>query len=279
MQRPSKRTIVYTIVVPTYHEVDNIKPLTIRIFNALKEAKLDSETELIIVDDNSNDGTEANVKQLQDEGYNVRIIVRRDEVGLSSAVLRGFNEARGRYLLCLDADLQHPPESVPEFLNALSNSNNNNNVEFVIGTRYGGKHLSVDKNWPLYRRVISTGARLLARPLSGLSDPMSGFFGLDVNAYKRASKVSPVGFKIALELYVKCNIKQHKEIPIAFGVRTAGESKLTSKVMVYYLQHLFQLYLFVYPVLFPLFLLFFFLFFLLFLYFGFHFLSELSVLW
>jgi len=264
MKRGSKRdtSITYSIVVPTFHEADNIKPLTVRLFQALKEAKIQNETELIVVDDNSNDGIEEIVKKLNEsEEVDARIIVRRDERGLSGAVLRGFDEARGQYLMCMDADLQHPPESVPELLSSLSNNNSNNSnsndrFDFVIGTRYGGTELSIDKNWPIHRRILSTGARLLARPLSPLSDPMTGFFGIQRETYQSGKgRVSPVGFKIALELYVKCGIKKHREVPIVFGVRSAGESKLTSRVMAHYLQHLFQLYLFSHPVAFPLFIL------------------------
>jgi len=121
-----------------------------------------------------------------------------------------------------------------------------NGVEYVLGTRYGGKEFSVDRDWPLYRQVISKGARMLARPLTPLSDPMSGFFGMKREVYESAKNVSALGFKIALEFYVKAKVKKHEEVPIVFGVRTAGESKLTGKVIVHYLRHLGQLYPVVY---------------------------------
>lgn len=96
---------------------------------------------------------------------------------------------------------------------------------------------------------MSSGARLLARPLSALTDPMSGFFGLPASVFRRgAGRVNPIGFKIALELYVKCGIGAHAEVPIRFGVRTHGESKLTGKVIVHYLRHLLDLYMYKYPV-------------------------------
>ncbi len=101
----------------------------------------------------------------------------------------------------------------------------------------------MDKDWPLHRRVISGGARMLARPLTPLSDPMSGFFGLPRTVYiAHKSKVNPIGYKIALELYVKCGCRAAAEVPINFGVRAHGESKLSSKVIVNYLQHLAALY-------------------------------------
>jgi dolichol-phosphate mannosyltransferase len=174
--------------------------------------------------------------------------VRTTERGLSSAVLRGFKESKGDILMCMDGDLQHPPESVADLIKTLEKGN-----EFVIGTRYGGGNLSVDKDWPMYRRVISQGARTLARLLTPLSDPMTGFFGITRPAYERAQKngINPIGFKIALEMYVKAGIKKHAEVPINFGVRLHGYSKLTGAVIINYLKHLRELYGFSIPMLLP----------------------------
>ena len=89
----------------------------------------------------------------------------------------------------------------------------------------------------------------MARPLTPLSDPMSGFFALTRQAYQKAklNNVNPIGFKIALELYVKAGIKKHAEHAFAFGVRLHGYSKLTGKVIVHYLKHLYDLYQYKYP--------------------------------
>lgn len=105
----SQQYIQYSVIVPAYKENGNIRPLITRIFGALR--RVDSpvppeQVEVIIVDDNSQDGSAANVQSLQQEGYNVRIIVRTTERGLSSAVVRGFQEALGENMLCMDADLQ-----------------------------------------------------------------------------------------------------------------------------------------------------------------------------
>lgn len=105
----SRRTIHYSVIVPAYKENGNIRALVSRIFAALR--RVDSpvpaeQTEVIIVDDNSRDGSVETVQALQQEGYNVRIIVRTTERGLSSAVVRGFQEAVGDNMLCMDADLQ-----------------------------------------------------------------------------------------------------------------------------------------------------------------------------
>ena len=119
--------------------------------------------------------------------------VRKTERGLSSAVLHGFTLAQGKKLLVMDADLQHPPESVLSFLEALdepslpidtiSNEGTTKSIaeemkpKFALGTRYA-KGYEMDKDWPFYRRVISWGARLLSRPLTNAQDPMGGFFAL-----------------------------------------------------------------------------------------------------
>ncbi len=105
----SRQTIHYSVIVPAFRENGNIRPLVTRIFAAL--GRVDSpvpaeQVEIIIVDDNSRDGSVESVQELQREGYNVRIVVRTTERGLSSAVVRGFQEAIGDNMLCMDADLQ-----------------------------------------------------------------------------------------------------------------------------------------------------------------------------
>lgn len=240
------------VIVPTYKENANLRPLVTRLFAALKKSGDANNVRVIVVDDNSRDGSAESVAALAKEGYAVRIVVRERERGLSSAVLRGFDEAvdeGAAALVCMDADLQHPPEDVPQVVRLLRGANP---PLFVLGTRYGAG-TQIDADWPLHRRLISAGARLLARPLSPLSDPMSGFFAVDAALYKRtAPRVNPVGFKIALEIFVKSGVAAAAEVPINFGVRTAGESKLTGKVMLMYLVHLFELYMFKMPWFLPL---------------------------
>jgi dolichol-phosphate mannosyltransferase len=132
---------------------------------------------------------------------------------------------------------------------------------FVLGTRYG-KGVEMDKDWPMHRRIISAGARILALPLTTASDPMSGFFGIrkesvstsyattwpltscHVFQFLKARNLNSQGFKIALDLLIKAQISPDAiaEVPFSFGVRAEGESKLTGKVMIKYLEQLAELY-------------------------------------
>jgi dolichol-phosphate mannosyltransferase len=241
-ENSDKKNGLIFVVVPTYKENANLRPLVTRIFAAA--GKSERQLRVLVVDDNSRDGSRETVDSLKREGFACDIVVREHERGLSSAVLRGFDDgvaAGAQALVCMDADLQHPPEDVPHFLALLRRAAP---PQFVLGTRYAAG-TAIDRDWPLYRRVISAGARLLARPLSPLSDPMSGFFAIDAALYRRTlPAVNPVGFKIALELFVKsrCDAAHTAEVPINFGVRLAGESKLTGKVMLMYLAHLYDLY-------------------------------------
>jgi dolichol-phosphate mannosyltransferase len=228
-----------SIVVPAFREGPNIRPLTQRVFAALAAEGI--EGELIIVDDDSRDGTEEAVAELAG-AYPVRLIVRREERGLSGAVLRGFEEAGHEVLVVLDGDLQHPPEAIPAVVAKMDSG-----CDFVIATRYaeGG---SLAENWPWHRRMMSRIAGLLARPLTPLSDPMSGFFAVRRDAVRAATGLSPLGFKIALEVYVKAGCRRPGEVPIAFGTRAAGESKLGAGEVGRYLKHLHRLYRHRWPV-------------------------------
>lgn len=124
-----------TVVVPTYKEKENLHELITRVFAGLQGTPWESAVEMVIVDDNSADGSQEVVEECRAAGHNVRIIVRTTERGLSSAVLCGFDAcaASTTLLLCMDADLQHPPESVPMVLDTMSAG-----YDFVIGTRYVG---------------------------------------------------------------------------------------------------------------------------------------------
>lgn len=194
------------------------------------------QAEVIIVDDNSKDGTDKVVQQFATEGYPVRLITRVGERGLSSAVIRGFNESKGEFLVCMDADLSHPPEAIPRLLECFRDAR----VNFAIGSRYvpGG---STDENWGLFRWLNSKVATILARPFTSIKDPMSGFFAIPRRVFERAAKLNPIGYKISLELTVKCACKKICEVPIHFTDRKLGQSKLSLREQINYLIHLKRL--------------------------------------
>lgn len=228
-----------SIVVPALNEAPNLPPLAEQIAAALDGRAY----EVIVVDDDSRDDTPAVAARLA-QSHPLRLIVRsgaRD--GLSGAVLRGFAEARGQFLVVMDADLQHPPHKLPELLAPLEKGD----ADFVIGSRYmpGG---SMAQKWGAFRKLNSRVATSLARPFAGrTTDPMSGFFALRRDTYQRAQRLTPLGYKIGLELMCKSRVRNVREVPIHFAERTRGESKLNVKEQFRYLEHLSRLYDFTFP--------------------------------
>jgi dolichol-phosphate mannosyltransferase len=223
-----------SVVIPTFREADNLPILIPQVAEALARAGLDGE--ILIVDDNSPDAT-ANVCADLSRNYPVRLLVRTTERGLSSAVIHGLRHARGDFLVVMDADLSHPPEKVPELLRPLSEGT----ADFVIGSRYvsGG---ATAGDWGWFRWLNSKVATWLAVPLAPVNDPMAGFFALRRETFLSADKLDPIGYKIGLELIVKCSCKKTAEVPIFFRDRLHGESKLTMKEQINYLRHLRRLY-------------------------------------
>lgn len=232
---PDGRAESVSIVVPTYREAENIPILVPRIDQAMRDASLGYEA--VIVDDDSDDGSTEAVASLAERGLPVRIIVRKGERGLSTAVIRGFDESSGQILICMDADLSHPPEVIPTMVQHIRSGE----ADFVLGSRFceGG---STDADWGLFRWLNSKVAQILARPLSRLADPMSGFFALPRSVYEQAQGLNPIGYKIALELIVKCPVERIREVPIHFVDRRLGRSKLNVREQLNYLRHLSRLY-------------------------------------
>ena len=222
-----------SIIVPTYEEAENIPLLLERVDRVRRDHDL--ELELIFADDNSCDGS---LEAVEASGFDwARIIVRTENRGLSPAVIDGFRAAKFPVLVCMDCDLSHPPEKIPQMILAL-----NSGQQFVIGSRYV-PGASTDDDWGFLRWLNSAIATLLARPLTQMRDPMSGFFALRNADFEKAKDLNPVGYKIALELIVKCGFENVGEVPIHFSDRIHGESKLTLKEQLKYIQHLRRLYL------------------------------------
>ncbi|NJE61525.1 glycosyltransferase [Thermococcus sp. 21S7] len=221
-----------SVIVPTYNERENLEEL----FNRIQGALEGHDYEIIIVDDDSPDGTWQFAQGLG-ERYPVRVIRRTEEKGLSSAVIRGFREASGDIFVVMDADLQHPPEVIPKLLRAIENG-----ADIAIASRYvpgGGV-----KNWYWYRKLISRGAIMIGRlalpRIRNVKDPVSGFFALRREVVEGVD-LNPVGFKILMEILIKGKYGKVAEVPFTFGLRKAGESKLGTRTMLNYLRHVYRL--------------------------------------
>ncbi len=235
-----------TIVVPTFKEAENLPLLVPQVAAAFRDHPVARNWtwEMIIVDDNSPDATKHVLDQLAARFPQVRYLIRTHERGLSSAVLAGVALSRNDYIVVMDADLSHPPESIPTLVEPLLRDQ----ADFVIGSRYvdGGK----TEDWSRFRWLNSAGATLLARPLVGaIKDPMAGFFAFRREALRLADPLNPIGYKIGLELVAKTHIAPARvmEVPITFRNRVHGQSKLTLKEQFRYLEHLSRLYDYKFP--------------------------------
>ncbi|MCG3130227.1 MAG: Undecaprenyl-phosphate 4-deoxy-4-formamido-L-arabinose transferase [Phycisphaerae bacterium] len=236
--RTASRSAQLSIVIPTYNEAQTLPLLLQRIEAAVVGKNI--PTEIWVMDDRSPDGT-ADVARRCATRVPVRVVERDGPWGLAAAVAEGFRYATGEFVLVMDADLQHPPEAIPALVRAMHEG-----ADFVIGSRYtqGG---SV-RRFGFLRKLNSWGATWLARPLipPGVHDPMSGFFCLRRSSLENAD-IRAVGFKIGLELLVKTRAQRVVEVPITFGARHAGVSKLGAREQFRYLRHLLGLYAWRFP--------------------------------
>ena len=224
------------MIVPTYHEVESIPHLVARLAAVRESSGLDIE--LLLMDDDSRDGSEVLVEGLALPW--VRMVTRKTNRGLSYAVLDGIQLSTRDTLIVMDADLSHPPEKIPELLAALDDG-----AEVAVGSRFteGG---STADDWGLLRWLNSRVATLLALPLTTLSDPMSGFFAIRRATVLAGDEFNPVGYKILLELIIKCGCGRVSEIPIHFENRRYGKSALTLMEQLKYIKHLRRLYMYKY---------------------------------
>lgn len=222
-----------SVIVPTYREVDNLSVLITRLADIVPYFE---KFEMIIVDDNSQDGSEELVMGLQKQYDWLRFILRRAKPDLSRSVITGLEAANYDILLVMDADLSHSPQYVVPLIETLRPD-----VDFVLGSRFikGG---SIAEKWPWFRRCNAQVAKMLTKCLVNLHDPLSGFFCLRRSTFLQAHKLSPIGYKIGLELIVKCRCKSVKEVPIHFEERYAGKSKLSWEQQKKFLRHLARLY-------------------------------------
>jgi len=222
-----------SIVIPTYNEKENIERMITKIEKILQKNKINGE--IIVIDDNSPDGTWKIVKKLQKKYSNLKLIVRKKKLGLGSGVMEGFKIAKGDILGVLDCDFSHPPDKIPLFIKAIREG-----YDIAIGSRYIAK--GGIKGWSKKRIITSKIATLLAKPIANVSDPMSGYFFIKKEVIKNFS-LKFKGFKILLEILAKGNYRKVAEIPYTFKERKRGKSKLNYKEIVEYLMQCFYLYL------------------------------------
>jgi len=229
-----------SLIIPTYNESNNLRTLVAELAAALGPA-LAGKYEIIIVDDDSPDKTWELGLRLALEYPEVRVVRRQGERGLSTAVIRGWQVARGRILGVMDADLQHPVDVNLGLLDQIASG-----ADLATASRHvpgGGV-----SDWSLRRRAISRGAQLLGLltlpgVLGRLSDPMSGYFMFRRSALS-GIELDPLGYKILIEVVARGRMRSIGEVGYVFRERLEGKSKLTSSVYFQYLGHLLKLRLF-----------------------------------
>ena len=221
-----------SMVVPTYNERERLEHFVRTLAGVLRAARIDGE--IIIVDDNSPDGTGELADGLARD-LPVRVVHRSGKLGLGSAVMAGFAVARGEVLGVMDADVSHPPERVPVLVAALRETG----ADVVVGSRYvpgGGT-----KNWPLSRAIMSRVACLVARLVTPVHDAASGFFVLR-RPVIQGVEIKAAGFKICLELLVRGSVRSVVEVPYVFTDRAAGQSKMNHGEALGFLVQIGQLF-------------------------------------
>jgi len=249
----NSNVVTFSVVIPTYNESENILRLITEIENNLPTSHF---TEIIIVDDNSPDGTgklvenyieEQNAKlekgrdnssNSSSKNYRVKVVHRRAKNGLIPAILDGVKQSTGMNVLIMDADFSHPPKVIPKMMRELALNPNS----IIIGSRFieGGRVVG----WPQRRKLLSKGASALARlglNVKRVKDPMSGFFALPRELIQNIS-IDTKGYKILLEILVKNKEIPIREIPYTFTDRQSGKSKMNYNVIMNYAEAIWQLY-------------------------------------
>jgi len=226
-----------SLVIPTYNESKNVGEIIDKVSTVLNKI-IPNNFELIVVDDNSKDKTWEIAQKLVAFHPHLRVIRRQHERGLATAVTRGWQEARGKILGVIDADLQHPPEILAKLLAEIEDG-----ADLAVASRYAkGGGVS---DWNILRRIISRGGQLLGlivlpEVLRRLSDPMSGYFLVRSEAIAERT-LSPLGYKILIEVLAKGNIRRISEVGYVFQERSEGSHKVTWRVYIEYLLHLIKL--------------------------------------
>ena len=236
--REDDSNVRLSLVLPTYNECKNIPAIVQQLTNLLDEV-IPMNYELIVVDDNSPDKTWEIAQSIMPQYPQLRVMRRIDERGLSTAVIRGWQAAKGEIFGVIDADLQHPPAVLLQMLAAMKKEE----VDMVVASRHvegGGV-----SDWSFIRRFLSRGAQtlgliILPGVVGRVSDPMSGYFMIRRKALV-GKTMHPLGYKILIETLGRGNIRKVAEVGYVFHERLEGESKVTWQQYVDYLRHLIRL--------------------------------------
>ena len=221
----------YSLILPTYNEAESI----VKTLKNLLAENIPS-LEILVVDDNSPDGTFSIAEKFAEDHDNIHVLRHDGERGLSPSVVYGFNKADGEILICMDADGQHRSCDLVKVLAGFEEPS----LDMAIGSRHveGG---GFTEKWNFFRSLFSRTASLAAQMVlrTELKDPMSGFFAVRKASFRKVEKyLDPHGFKIMLEICFLLSLcREHtiKEFPIVFAMREAGESKLSARIIKQYL--------------------------------------------
>lgn len=221
-----------SIILPVLNEAENLKILIPELKKQLKQQKY----EIIVVDDDSQDNTQAVIIKLKKQ-YPIIYILRKNKKSLSSAVIDGYNIAKGKYYIVMDSDLSHPPEVIKRIVRKLDEG-----YDIAVASRYarGGGVVK----WAWFRKAVSYMGTFMARPIVKVKDPLAGYYGIKKQVIEGVS-LNALGFKILLEVLVKGHYKKVTEIPYIFLERHAGQSKAGIRVYFQYHLHVFMLYLYI----------------------------------
>ncbi|MEG4324586.1 glycosyltransferase [Microcoleus sp. herbarium5] len=229
--------IYFSLVIPTYNECRNIQSIVEKL-SQLLDGILPGNYELIVVDDDSPDRTWEVALSLTPEYPQLRVMRREEERGLSTAVIRGWQAAQGEVLGVIDADLQHPPETLLQLLAEIQRG-----ADLAAASRHVAEGGVSD--WSVIRRFLSRGAQtvglvILPGVVGRVSDPMSGYFMVRRTCIA-GKTMNPAGYKILIEVLGRGDIRWIGEVGYVFQERQEGESKVTWKQYIEYLRHLLRL--------------------------------------
>lgn len=215
-----------SILIPTYNERNNVVPLLEQILHTLAH----KDIEVVVIDDNSPDGTGDVIESNFGKDERVKLIRRQGKMGLGSAIIDGLNLSSGTYIITMDADLSHRPDDLLKLLAPCEYT------DIVVGSRYiQGSRI---KGWPLIRKIASIVAIRISHMLINIpvKDTTSGFALFRRKVLEDVSpQLNPKGFKFLLEVLVKTSAVRIKEVPITFQNRSSGTSKFNIQEVIVFI--------------------------------------------